>query len=434
MTIIIMNILITLINSFIDFYLINLLFKALYIIHDEHCSNQIFCFLEFILLIIANYLQFKYIFIKIILLGIVFVIHSKKYHIQIDYKFFFIICYICLKYPFEQLLSYALEYIFNTRMINSQMYFALLRRIILEIIIRYCEYTCLIMLNIYYHNFEIHFKHFKIMSILVSASCGIILIFTTDSLFYFQNVGRTFLFIVVLYFITLILFIYIDRKHQIKVLGMQKINQNIIFEIEKLKGKDETEKEIRTIKHNLHNDYTILDGYLCTAQYKKAQDFIRDRVKNLKEVTHETHTGNIAIDSIIEQKKVIMEKYNIEYQEMITSCYIGNIGDYEIALLIGLALDNAIEATCQAGEHKIITFMSQNEAGHLIIQIDNPIIQGVQPHFDKTSKQKDQKNHGLGIRKMKEIVKRYEGELRYKTVNDMVSLTFLLQTNLKQKS
>ena len=432
MTIITMNAIISIINSFIDLYLINLLIKTLYNI--DYKSNKVQICFEFIMLTIANYLKFKYCIIKIIILGFLIIIKSKNLIIRIDKKLYLTICFIILKYPFEQLCLYFFYYILDNQLSYYANYLHLLGSVILQLLIKYVEYTILFLINVHYNEEKKYINFFKLITITILFVSSSTIIFTIHSLFYFPNVGRTFLFIVVLYIVALILFFGLNKKHQVKVLEMQKINQNIIFEIEKLKEKNEIEKEIRTIKHNLHNDYIILDGFLSTNQYEKAQNFVRDRVENLKEVTHEIHTGNIAIDSIIEQKRITMKKYNIEYHEMITSCYIGNIGDYEIALLIGLALDNAIEATCQAGEHKIITFMSQNEAGHLIIQIDNPIIQGVQPHFDKTSKQKDQKNHGLGIRKMKEIVKRYEGELRYKTVNDMVSLTFLLQTNLKQKS
>lgn len=435
MSAIIINTIICIINSSIDFYLINLLFKALYVTKKKNNYNKIFNFLEVSLLIFANYLSFQYLVLKIILFGIACIFHSKKYTIQPNAKLLFLIFYIILKFPFEQLLFYVLEYlILNTRMTYAFSYLYILRRIIFEILIKYCEYTPLVLLNIYYNKFENHFNLIKIISAVVSISCGITLIFTTDSLFYFPNVGRTFLLIVILYIIALILFIYIDREHQVKVLGMQKINQNIIFEMEKLKGKTETEKEIRTIKHNLNNDYTILDGYLEAGQYKEAQKFMRSRIENFKEVTRETHTGNIAIDSIIEQKLVLMKKYNIEYKEMIHSSYIGNIDDYEIALLIGLAFDNAIEAASKVTGPKTISYTSRNESGHIIIQIDNPTINGIYPTFDKTSKKTDKKNHGLGMRKMKEIVNRYGGEIRYKTNKNEVSLIFLLQTNIKRKA
>lgn len=162
-----LNIIISIINSIIDIYLINLFIKTIYHIKDKEHHNKLIIFLEFILLVLSNYLKFKYLWIKIILLFLAVYLKNKKYMYRIDKLLLSILTFVIIKYPFEQILSYFFEYIFNTRMLNTQMYFSPLKIILLEIIIKYCEYTVLTLFVIYYTNHRNHKIYFILVSIII---------------------------------------------------------------------------------------------------------------------------------------------------------------------------------------------------------------------------------------------------------------------------
>ena len=55
-----------------------------------------------------------------------------------------------------------------------------------------------------------------------------------------------------------------------------------------------------------------------------------------------------------------MKEKNIQYTENLANMYIGNIDVSDLSLLIGLALDNAIEAAEQVNDFKEIEFTAKN--------------------------------------------------------------------------
>lgn len=76
--------------------------------------------------------------------------------------------------------------------------------------------------------------------------------------------------------------------------------------------------------------------------------------------------------------------------------------------LLGNALDNAIEAVCQAEERRI-TVRCRADKGLLMLRVENTMRGGVRP--DLATTKPDKSAHGFGIAGMREIAERYGGSL-----------------------
>ena len=61
----------------------------------------------------------------------------------------------------------------------------------------------------------------------------------------------------------------------------------------------------------------------------------------------------------------------------------------------------------------------QSKQTHIILHITNSIPRGSHPYFHKTSK-KDSVAHGYGVKGIKEIAKKYHGDVKYDVKDDCV--------------
>lgn len=272
------------------------------------------------------------------------------------------------------------------------------------------------------------FYHFKIISILMFIYFCSIVIVNTSSLFYFPVVGRTFLFVM---FISIASSIFFDRyqvKHEKIEKDLAIQTQNILKEKEYIYKRISVDEKERKMRHDVRNNLDIVYGYLKDKKYEKAEDLVKELLGVVEERDALIHTGNVSIDSVIDDKLSLAKEKNIIYEENAKNMYYGDIEINELALLIGLALDNAIEACEKVEENRYIYFEARNKKDYLVIHIINSIIPHTKPRFYKTSKLVDKMNHGFGVEEIKDIVKRYDGDIQYDTKEDRVILRIILKT------
>ena len=186
--------------------------------------------------------------------------------------------------------------------------------------------------------------------------------------------------------------------------------------------------KIRRLRHDLKNAYVVLEGHLDAGEYDQAKKFVSQHTNKLNRASAMIHSGFSAIDSIIEDKLVKIHENHIIYEENLSHMYIGNISVSDIAIAIGLALDNAVEATSQVDGERYIRVNTYKNINYLIIEISNSIVPGSCPDFTKTSKKIDIQNHGFGVKGIDEYIKPYDGEKNYTVLEDRVELRMMLNT------
>lgn len=251
----------------------------------------------------------------------------------------------------------------------------------------------------------------------------------TDKLFYFQNIGRTFIFIIITYNLALIAFNKYQTIHEILERDMLQTNERILAEKRFIERKVEADENIKRMRHDLKNNYYILNGYANDGNIEEIKKFLEARIGILDKSSSFIHSGHSCIDSILNEKIFIMKEKNIQYTENLAHMYIGDIDVSDLSLLIGLALDNAIEATEQVNDFKEIEFTAKNYQGYLVLYFKNSIISNSHPDFNKTSKLSDSFNHGFGVKGIKQFAKIYNGEMKYITEKDKVILRVTLSVS-----
>ncbi len=187
----------------------------------------------------------------------------------------------------------------------------------------------------------------------------------------------------------------------------------------------ENQQEIRKIRHDLKNSMV---GILYELENKKTEDAI-GRVKGILELLEEqrfSFSGNNIIDALIRFKKKEAEKYGIALEEAIFLGETLNIDPIDLSVLLGNALDNAIEATAkQTTRPKTIFIFITYKQENLLMIIKNPVDSLIDTTNLETTKQ-DKPHHGFGILQMKQLAKKYNGEVFLECTEEQFKTSILI--------
>jgi sensor histidine kinase regulating citrate/malate metabolism len=117
------------------------------------------------------------------------------------------------------------------------------------------------------------------------------------------------------------------------------------------------------------------------------------------------------------------KRKGIEVVYKITSNFEG-FDDLDMCYILGNLLDNAITATLQC-DKPFIDFLAATNNGRLKINIKNSFNpKKINPDFSTTKQKKD--NHGLGLKSVKRLVKKNEGDIDYFYNGDVFTVLLVL--------
>ena len=128
---------------------------------------------------------------------------------------------------------------------------------------------------------------------------------------------------------------------QIKLKVMEELFER---ETENYKMLEITERELKTLKHDINNHICSIEAMLKQGEISTAKEHLH----SLKTITDElgsvVYTGNLAIDAILNSKGVIAHEFGLSYSIRASLFTPITIEPVDICIIFGNAIDNAIEA------------------------------------------------------------------------------------------
>lgn len=135
--------------------------------------------------------------------------------------------------------------------------------------------------------------------------------------------------------------------------------------------------------------------------------------------------NNEVINYLINNKCEQCRKKGIEPYIFISS-NIPDISELDLCILLGNALDNAIESNYGNGKKELYLEIRTTN-NFLMIAVKNTISNSIlenNPQLETTKEDKNQ--HGMGIMSMKEIAKKYNGSISFTEENGLFCCNILL--------
>ena len=174
---------------------------------------------------------------------------------------------------------------------------------------------------------------------------------------------------------------------------------------------------IRGFKHDFNNIVQAIGGYISTNNMEGLKDYYSDLMDDCKKVNNlallnPELINNPAVYSLLTSKYHKATDLGITMNfEIFLDLKTLNIKTYDLTRILGILLDNAIEACSKCNEKNIcITIRKDNKANRQLFIIENTYSNknvDTDRIFEKgyTSKiEDDGKNHGLGLWEVRQIL------------------------------
>lgn len=188
---------------------------------------------------------------------------------------------------------------------------------------------------------------------------------------------------------------------------------------------------MRRMRHDIRNHLLCLERLLENDKKAEAVDYLRGLTKTVDDFHSTILTGNSYADAILNEKycSALSEGIDITMQMSFKENLVTSSQD--LCMLLGNALDNAIEACCRitnpANPKKIRAWAGVRRA-YLVIEICNSTAAPVEISEDGSivSAKQDFFLHGVGIENMKAAVARSGGSLDFSYADGLFKFCAML--------
>ena len=142
------------------------------------------------------------------------------------------------------------------------------------------------------------------------------------------------------------------------------------------------------------------------------------------------NNNNPILDAVILSKIKTANTFNIDIKPTVIINQPIYVDAIDLSILIGNALDNAIEAA-KLISNTVITIKIISLVEQLTIEITNPVKENVDTNKLKSNKT-NKYLHGLGIQSMQSISAKYDGEIFF-SCKECIFSTDIILANTKPK-
>ena len=185
-------------------------------------------------------------------------------------------------------------------------------------------------------------------------------------------------------------------------------------------------RKMRGWRHDYHNHIQILKAYMSLTQYQEAARYLEQLEKDLTAVDTVLRTGNVMVDAILNSKLSLIQERDIQVDATATVPREIPISDIDLSVLIGNLMDNAMEACGKVPrEDRFIRVYIDVIKMQLYISITNSM-QGKARRRGERFPSDKQGNHGFGLLRIDDIVKKHGGYINRQTEDGIFATEVML--------
>ena len=196
-----------------------------------------------------------------------------------------------------------------------------------------------------------------------------------------------------------------ELKNEISIKKLEERNKNLL----------EVSDDVRCFKHDFNNIMQAINGYIDVRDMDALKKYFYSLIKechhvNIMEMLNYQVLDNPAIYAVLLNKYKVAKESGIEMNlEILINLSTYNEKAYIISRMLGILLDNAIEASIESKEKiinvRFVKKINENKSSIIIENTYNDKDIDLDKIFEKNySTKKAKRNSGLGLWKIKNII------------------------------
>jgi len=177
---------------------------------------------------------------------------------------------------------------------------------------------------------------------------------------------------------------------------------------------------LRRKTHEYQNQITCFGRLIYDEKYTEAKSYLEKISTETAEYYDHIDTNNVIVNAILNTKYREAREENILFVFKFNDLAELKIEDTDIVILLSNLINNAIEATTKCLSNRIIKIKLEIEGTDTIIAVsnfhENKLIE--KGNTFATTKPTAPDNHGIGLRNIIDVVKKYHGSYAIRTVDN----------------
>lgn len=193
--------------------------------------------------------------------------------------------------------------------------------------------------------------------------------------------------------------------------------------------------ELKSGRHDYNNHLGVIYGLLEGAETEKAREYAGQLVKTAVEYQNLVNIPYPMMRAMLNYKLSTAKEQNISLHQNILVPEKLPLDEFDITVILGNLLDNAIEACMKVEENsRNISLTILFKPDYLIIQVENSMVQELAPENarNQTTKE-DKENHGFGLNNIRYLVNKYNGLLKIEQEKDVFKVDIALLVNPREE-
>ena len=172
-----------------------------------------------------------------------------------------------------------------------------------------------------------------------------------------------------------------------------------------------------------------INGLLDKNKIDELKEYVNGLKENVEGIDSSFKTGNIIVDSIINEKYAVIKKENIDFH---INGYMNGENTMQlvdICTIFANAIDNAIEGSLKEkdkSKRKIEISIKENKNFMFITFINNMVMVKRRGKNNFITTKNDSVNHGFGIVNIKYALAKYNGDFEIETENNEFKLEIII--------
>lgn len=173
---------------------------------------------------------------------------------------------------------------------------------------------------------------------------------------------------------------------------------------------------MRGWRHDYHNHLQTLKALLKLNQVGEAREYLDGLENDLDNIKQVIESGNVNVDAILNSKLSLALKENIKVNYKVEVPQKLTVTDIDLCVLIGNLIDNAVEACQKMNEEEGDKFIRlyigilKKQLYISVTNATNEVIRKLDEDYITTKRG----NHGHGLKRINNIVLKYDGYINRK--------------------
>lgn len=349
-----------------------IIYKFMAIFFDKSQVNkrrEIFTY--FVYFIIINSIYLIYNVPIVILLTNLFLLTLLTFNYQSSMKkriLSTVFIYLILM-AIESIVVLMLLYVFNFSFNMGNRYNSMVGMVVVKIV----SYITVLLIERYKDirkNVDVPIIYWLLIFVIPIGSLYIIIVLLEKYNSYTYIIPISVLILLAINIITIYLYGILNKLLDDKMRGVILKKQNKYYQ-KQLEIMEINNKSIRILNHDLRNHLAIIRGYIQIDESERALEYI-DKMTQSDHIARKIfNSGNIDVDSVLNYKLTEASQRGISISSDVEVPANMNISSFDIVVLMGNLLDNAMEATSKIRNDRRIYIKLEYKGGELLLNIKN---------------------------------------------------------------